>query len=112
MAGRAALRSIYFRPADLALTWRCFLQQSSMRRHRFSGWDWAAILLVRDGGIRGVVIAAAGIFNELERVGDQQVRAGTSLPCTQLAQAMVSAGAWDHPSSSPASPAPLAARWQ
>lgn len=46
-------------------------------------------LLVRDGGIRGVVIAAAGIFKDLERVADLQVRAGVSLPCTQLARQCV-----------------------
>jgi len=46
-------------------------------------------LLVRDGGIPGVVIAAAGIFKDLERVADMQVRAGVSLPCTQLARQCV-----------------------
>ena len=49
-------------------------------------------LLVRDGGIRGVVIAAAGIFNDLERVSERRVRAGVSLPCTQLARQCVR---WD-----------------
>lgn len=43
-------------------------------------------LLVRDGGIRGAVIAARGIFTVLERVGDLGVRAGASVPCTQLAR--------------------------
>jgi UDP-N-acetylmuramate dehydrogenase len=43
-------------------------------------------LLVRDGGMPGVVIAAAGIFKNLERTGDQLVRAGVSVPCTQLAR--------------------------
>lgn len=46
-------------------------------------------LLVRDGGIPGVVIAAAGIFKALERVGDLRVRAGVSVPCTQLARRCV-----------------------
>ena len=43
-------------------------------------------LLVRDGGMPGVVIAAAGVFNDLERIGDQLVRAGVSVPCTRLAR--------------------------
>jgi UDP-N-acetylmuramate dehydrogenase len=43
-------------------------------------------LLVRDGGIPGVVIAASGIFMELEKTGEQSVRVGSSVPCTQLAR--------------------------
>lgn len=43
-------------------------------------------LLVRDGGLPGVVIAASGSFQELERTGDLTVRAGASVPCTRLAR--------------------------
>lgn len=43
-------------------------------------------LLVRDGGIPGAVIAASGIFTELEKTGANSVRAGSSVPCTQLAR--------------------------
>lgn len=43
-------------------------------------------LLVRDGGLPGVVIAASGIFTELEKTGDQAVHVGGSVPCTQLAR--------------------------
>ena len=43
-------------------------------------------LLVRDGGIPGVVISAARIFKDLERVEPYAVRAGSGLPCTQLAR--------------------------
>ncbi|MDH5500243.1 MAG: UDP-N-acetylmuramate dehydrogenase, partial [Gammaproteobacteria bacterium] len=43
-------------------------------------------LLVRDGGLPGVVIATAGVFNKLERAGDYRVVAGSSVPCTQLAR--------------------------
>ena len=46
-------------------------------------------LLVRDGGIPGVVIAAAGMFRQLERSGDLDVRAGAGVPCTQLARECV-----------------------
>jgi UDP-N-acetylmuramate dehydrogenase len=43
-------------------------------------------LLVRDGGIRGVVISAAKMLSYLERVDQLTVRAGAGLPCTQLAR--------------------------
>jgi UDP-N-acetylmuramate dehydrogenase len=46
-------------------------------------------LLVRDGGLPGVVIAASGLFRDLEMLGDasaRRVRAGASVPCTQLAR--------------------------
>lgn len=43
-------------------------------------------LLVRDGGIPGVVIASAGIFKDLEKIADHVVRVGASVPCTQLAR--------------------------
>ncbi len=43
-------------------------------------------LLVRDGGIPGVVISAARILRDLVRVDHLSVRAGAGLPCTQLAR--------------------------
>ncbi|HEX5786915.1 MAG TPA: UDP-N-acetylmuramate dehydrogenase [Woeseiaceae bacterium] len=43
-------------------------------------------LLVRDGGLRGVVIAAAKVLRDLERVDHYVVRAGAGVPCTQLAR--------------------------
>jgi UDP-N-acetylmuramate dehydrogenase len=43
-------------------------------------------LLVRDGGLPGVVIATSGIFMDLERCGNLRVRVGASVPCTQLAR--------------------------
>jgi UDP-N-acetylmuramate dehydrogenase len=43
-------------------------------------------LLVRDGGLAGVVIATAGAFTQLEKIADRQVRVGASVPCTQLAR--------------------------
>ena len=43
-------------------------------------------LLVRDGGIRGVVIAGASLTQDLENLGDYRVRAGSSVPCTRLAR--------------------------
>ncbi len=43
-------------------------------------------LLVRDGGIPGVVIAAAKILRNLEKIDACRVRAGSGVPCTQLAR--------------------------
>ncbi|MDH4074276.1 MAG: UDP-N-acetylmuramate dehydrogenase [Gammaproteobacteria bacterium] len=43
-------------------------------------------LLVRDGGLPGVVVATAGIFTRLGQSGDYEVTAGASVPCTQLAR--------------------------
>ena len=78
---------LFFRPADLE-DLSLFLRELDAETPVF----WLGLgsnLLVRDGGIPGVVIAAAGIFKCLERVADLQVRAGASLPCTQLARQCV-----------------------
>ena len=41
-------------------------------------------LLVRDGGIRGVVISVHGILNALERVDETRVRAEAGVACARL----------------------------
>src|SRR5262252_1555274 len=46
-------------------------------------------LLVRDGGIRGVVIATLGALAELRRVGENQVWAGSGVTCAKLAKQCV-----------------------
>jgi UDP-N-acetylmuramate dehydrogenase len=46
-------------------------------------------LLVRDGGLRGAVIATSGLPRELERRGATGVRAGAGLPCALLARQCV-----------------------
>ena len=43
-------------------------------------------LLVRDGGLPGVVVSATRILRQLEQVDRYAVRAGAGLPCTQLAK--------------------------
>ena len=43
-------------------------------------------LLIRDGGLRGVVISATKILRDLEQVDHYVVRAGSGVPCTQLAR--------------------------
>ena len=46
-------------------------------------------LLVRDGGIRGAVIATGQLPRELERLDGDRVRAGAGLPCALLARQCV-----------------------
>jgi UDP-N-acetylmuramate dehydrogenase len=78
---------LYFRPADLE-DLSLFLRELDTATPVF----WLGLgsnLLVRDGGIPGVVSAAAGIFKDLERVAELRVRAGVGLPCTQLARQCV-----------------------
>jgi UDP-N-acetylmuramate dehydrogenase len=43
-------------------------------------------LLVRDGGLPGVVISATKILRDLDRPDHYRVRAGAGVPCTQLAR--------------------------
>jgi UDP-N-acetylmuramate dehydrogenase len=43
-------------------------------------------LLVRDGGLPGVVIAASGVFTVLEKLKNRRVRVGASVACTRLAR--------------------------
>ena len=43
-------------------------------------------LLVREGGLRGVVIAAAKVLRDLEQLDPYTIRVGAGVPCTQLAR--------------------------
>ncbi|XSG82909.1 MAG: UDP-N-acetylmuramate dehydrogenase [Methyloligella sp. ZOD6] len=49
-------------------------------------------LLVRDGGIRGVVIRLGKGFGQIEVEGDHRLRAGTAVPDVKLARAAADAG--------------------
>jgi UDP-N-acetylmuramate dehydrogenase len=49
-------------------------------------------LLVRDGGVPGIVIRLARGFNETAVLGDAKIRAGAAVPDVRLAQAAASAG--------------------
>jgi UDP-N-acetylmuramate dehydrogenase len=75
---------LFFKPADLADLQR-FLRELDPRIPVF-WFGLGSNLLVRDGGVRGAVVAAAGVFKGLEREGPLEVRAGSSVPCTQLAR--------------------------
>jgi len=43
-------------------------------------------LLVRDGGISGVVISSSSIFRQINMINDTLVEVGASVPCTMLAK--------------------------
>jgi UDP-N-acetylmuramate dehydrogenase len=75
---------LYFVPASLE-DLQAFLRELDEETPIY----WFGIgsnLLVRDGGLRGVVIAAMKIFRDLERIDQYVVRAGAGVPCTQLAR--------------------------
>jgi len=74
----------FFRPANLDDLAR-FLRTLEIDTPVF-WFGLGSNLLIRDGGLPGVVIATSGIFTHLEKVGDFRVRAGASVPCTLLAR--------------------------
>jgi UDP-N-acetylmuramate dehydrogenase len=49
-------------------------------------------LLVRDGGVRGAVIATHGALGDLERVSATRIRAGAGVPCARIARQCVKWG--------------------
>ena len=55
-------------------------------------------LLVRDGGIRGVVIATGQALNGLRNLGGGVVEAEAGVPCTRGGTASAAAGNWGRPS--------------
>jgi UDP-N-acetylmuramate dehydrogenase len=94
---------LFFRPADLDDLSR-FLRELDVDTPVF-WFGLGSNLLVRDAGLKGAVIAAAGVFKHLEKIGaekigaekigaekigeepaDHRVRVGASVPCTQLAR--------------------------
>jgi UDP-N-acetylmuramate dehydrogenase len=49
-------------------------------------------LLVRDGGIRGAVVDTHGVFDELERVNENEVWCGSGVACAKLAKQCIKWG--------------------
>ncbi|GIK35093.1 MAG: UDP-N-acetylenolpyruvoylglucosamine reductase [Gammaproteobacteria bacterium] len=75
---------IYFRPRS-----RDELVDFLRRLDPATAVHWVGLgsnLLVRDGGIRGVVIATAGCLEHLRHLGDGLVEAEAGVPCTVLAR--------------------------
>ena len=49
-------------------------------------------LLVRDGGIRGAVVATHGVFDELRRLGEDEVWCDSGVACAKLAKQCIKWG--------------------
>jgi len=49
-------------------------------------------LLVRDGGIRGAVVATHGVFDELQRLNEGEVWCGSGVACAKLAKQCIKWG--------------------
>ena len=81
-------------PADLFYAPTSVAELQSVLAHlpATTGIHWLGLgsnLLVRDGGIRGAVIATASLPRELERLDDRRVRASAGLACMLLAKRCV-----------------------
>lgn len=80
----------YYQPADID-DLSMFLQQLSENDPVF----WLGLgsnLLVRDGGIRGSVIATSGVVNGLELINENTVRAEAGVACAKVARFCARAG--------------------
>ena len=80
----------YYQPADIDDLAQ-FLQQLPENEPVF----WLGLgsnLLVRDGGIRGTVIATSGVVNELKSIDELTVRAEAGVSCAKVARFCARAG--------------------
>lgn len=80
--GGAAER--YYQPADIA-DLALFLQQLPADESLY----WIGLgsnLLVRDGGIRGTVIATSGLLDGIERLDAERVRVESGVACAKVAR--------------------------
>jgi len=74
----------YFRPADLD-DLREFL--SHLAADEPITWvGLGSNLLVRDGGVRGTVIATSGVLNQLELIDENTIRAEAGVSCAKVAR--------------------------
>lgn len=74
----------YYQPADIA-DLAFFLSQRPADEPLF----WLGLgsnILVRDGGIRGTVIATSGVLNEMSRIDDLHVRVECGVSCARVAR--------------------------
>ncbi|MEN8169472.1 MAG: UDP-N-acetylmuramate dehydrogenase [Pseudomonadota bacterium] len=74
----------YYQPADVADLALC-LSQLPVNEPLY----WLGLgsnLLVRDGGIRGTVIATSGMLNEMGRLDNEHVRVESGVSCAKVAR--------------------------
>ena len=74
----------YFQPRDLAALVAFLAELPESTPLTFVGLG--SNLLVRDGGVRGVVINTLRVFGRFEHAGDGRLHVGAGLACTQLAR--------------------------
>ena len=84
-------------PADLFFTPRDVAELAAFLQNLESGTPilWIGLgsnLLVRDGGLRGAVIDTHGVFDDLERVTENEVWCGSGVACAKLAKQCVKWG--------------------
>ncbi len=80
----------YYQPADIA-DLSLFLSQLPENEPVY----WLGLgsnLLVRDGGIRGTVIATSGVVDRLEQIDEKTVRAEAGVACAKVARFCARAG--------------------
>ncbi len=80
----------YYQPADLDDLMRFLAQMPESEPVTWLGLG--SNLLVRDGGIRGTVIATSGVVNELQQTAPNRVRAEAGVACAKVARFCARAG--------------------
>ena len=84
-------------PADLYFTPRDSMDLSAFLRQLPAGVPvlWIGLgsnLLVRDGGVRGVVVSTHGALGSVERISATRIHAGAGVPCARIARHCVKWG--------------------
>ena len=74
----------YFRPADMDDL--CAFMRSLADDEPVTWVGLGSNLLVRDGGVRGTVIATSGVLNELQLIDANTVRAEAGVSCAKVAR--------------------------
>lgn len=74
----------FYRPADLQDL--CLFLQTLPKQEPLFWLGLGSNLLVRDGGIRGTVIATQGVLNGLQQMDEAMVRAEAGVSCAKVAR--------------------------
>jgi len=80
----------YFKPADIDDL--CFFLKQVPEDEPLLWLGLGSNLLVRDGGLKGTVIALAGVLNDLHVYDDVSMHVGVGVTCAKVARMSVRAG--------------------
>ena len=80
----------YFKPADIDDL--CFFLKQVPEDEPLLWLGLGSNLLVRDGGLKGTVIALAGVLNDLHVYDDVSMHVGAGVTCAKVARMSVRAG--------------------